>query len=162
MLLERGIEVSYETLRRWTVKFGPAIARGLRRRTARPGDVWHLDELRVTIRGAVFWLWRAVDQEGMVLDEILQRRRNKKAAKRLLKRLLRRAGGAVTLTRQLRAGAGGARSCGGLRDACGGVPGVEGFQSVIAGGWCGAATGGWYEPVADGGVQGDEALQATG
>jgi len=91
MLLERGIEVSYETLRRWTVKFGPAIARGLRRRTARTGDVWHLDELRVTIRGAVFWLWRAVDQEGMVLDEILQRRRNKKAAKRLLKRLLRRA-----------------------------------------------------------------------
>ena len=92
MLLERGIEVSYETLRRWTVEFGPTIARGLRRRTARPGDVWHLDELRVTIRGAVFWLWRAVDQEGMVLDEILQRRRNKKAAKRLLKRLLRRAG----------------------------------------------------------------------
>src|ERR671918_96694 len=53
MLLERGIEVSYETLRRWTVKFGPAIARGVRRRTARPGDVWHLDELRVTIRGAL-------------------------------------------------------------------------------------------------------------
>ena len=71
MLLERGIDVSYETVRRWIVKFGPGIARNRRRRQAHPGDIWHLDEGRVEISGRVFWLWRAVDQDGMVLDEIL-------------------------------------------------------------------------------------------
>ena len=90
MLLERGIDVSYETIRRWVRKFGPAIARGLRRQQSRPGDVWHLDEVVVTIKGKKFWLWRAVDQNGVVLDEILQRRRDKKAAKRLLHRLMKR------------------------------------------------------------------------
>ncbi len=90
MLLERGIDVSYETIRRWVRKFGPAIARGLRRQQPRPGDVWHLDEVVVTIKGKKFWLWRAVDQNGVVLDEILQRRRDKKAAKRLLHRLMKR------------------------------------------------------------------------
>ena len=84
MLLERGIDVSYETLRRWVAKFGSTIARGLRRRQPRPGDVWHLDEVRVKIGKDRFWLWRAVDQDGIVLDEILQRRRDKRAAKRLL------------------------------------------------------------------------------
>lgn len=90
MLLERGIDVSYETLRRWVAKFGPKITRDLPRRQAQPNDIWHLDEVRVTIRGDVYWLWRAVDQNGTVLDEILQRRRDKKAAKRLLKRLLKK------------------------------------------------------------------------
>ena len=92
MLLERGIDVSYETIRRWTAKFGPQIARNLRRRQVRPGDVWHLDEVVVKIAGRSFWLWRAVDQHGLVLDEILQTRRNKRAAKRLLVRLMKRTG----------------------------------------------------------------------
>ena len=89
MLLERGVEVSHETLRRWVAKFGPAIARGLRRRQARSGRVWHLDEVQVSIRGQRFWLWRAVDEHGVVLEEILQPRRDRKAAKRLLRRLLK-------------------------------------------------------------------------
>jgi putative transposase len=92
LLLERGILVSYETIRRWAAKFGPAIARAVRRRAPRPGDIWHLDEVRVVIRGEVHWLWRAVDQHGVVLDEILQRRRDKQAAKRLLIKLLKRQG----------------------------------------------------------------------
>ena len=83
LLLEQGIDVSYETIRRWVSKFGPAIARGLRRRQPRPGDIWHLDEVVVTIKARKFWLWRAVDQKGAVLDETLQCRRNTKAAKRL-------------------------------------------------------------------------------
>ena len=92
MLLERGVDVSYETIRRWVLKFGPSIARGLRRRQPQPGDIWHLDEVFVKIAGKSFWLWRAVDQNGVVLDEILQRRRDKKAAKRLLYRLMKRHG----------------------------------------------------------------------
>jgi len=92
MLLERGIDVSYETIRRWTVKFGPQIAQNLRRRQARPGDVWHMDEVVVKIADRSFWLWRAVDQHGVVLDEILQSSRNKPAAKRLMLRLLKRHG----------------------------------------------------------------------
>ncbi len=76
MLAERGIDVSYETVRRWSVKFGPLFARGLRRRAPRPGDIWHLDEVRVVIRGSVHWLWRAVDQHRVVLEEIVQRRRD--------------------------------------------------------------------------------------
>jgi putative transposase len=92
LLLERGIVVSYETIRRWAAKFGPALARGIRRRAPRPGDIWHLDEMRLVIRGEVHWLWRAVDQHGVVLDEILQRCRDKRAAKKLLVRLLKRQG----------------------------------------------------------------------
>ena len=92
MLLERGIDVSYETVWRWGAKFGPALARELRRRALRPGDIWHLGEVRVVIRGRIRWLWRAVDQHGVVLDEILQRRRDKKAACRLLMRLLKKYG----------------------------------------------------------------------
>lgn len=92
MLLESGIEVTCETLRGWVIKFGPSIANGLRRRTCRPGEVWHLDEVRVTLRGEAYWLWRAFDQNGLVLDEILERRRDSKAAKRLLKSLLKKAG----------------------------------------------------------------------
>jgi putative transposase len=92
MLLERGIVVSYETVRRWALKFGPDYARRLRRKTPSRRDIWHLDEVVVTISGKKHWLWRAVDQDGYVLDEIVQDRRDTKAAKRLLKRLLRKQG----------------------------------------------------------------------
>jgi putative transposase len=88
MLLERGIVVSYETVRRWGRKFGPAYARRLRRKRPSRRDIWHLDEVVITIAGQQYWLWRAVDQDGYVLDEIVQTRRDTKAAKRLLKRLL--------------------------------------------------------------------------
>jgi putative transposase len=92
MLLERGILVSYETVRRWALKFGPAYARRLRRKRPNRRDIWHLDEVVVTISGQKHWLWRAVDQDGYVLDEIVQSRRDTKAAKRLLKRLLKKQG----------------------------------------------------------------------
>lgn len=91
-LLERGIDVSYETVRHWTAKYGPRIARNLRRQQARPGDVWYLDEVVVKCSGEKFWLWRAVDQHGTVLEEILQKRRDKRAAKRLLVALMKRYG----------------------------------------------------------------------
>jgi putative transposase len=92
MLLERGIIVSYETVRRWALKFGPDYARSLKRKKPRSRDVWHLDEVVVTIVGKKHWLWRAVDQDGYVLDEIVQSRRDTKAAKRLLTRLLKKQG----------------------------------------------------------------------
>ncbi|KMK68986.1 IS6 family transposase [Puniceibacterium sp. IMCC21224] len=90
LMLERGVDVSYETIRRWTVKFGPLIAHVLRRRQPRPGDVWHLDEVVVKIAGRSCWLWRAVDQHGVVLEEILRSRRDKRAAKRILIKLMKR------------------------------------------------------------------------
>ncbi|MGR8964194.1 IS6 family transposase [Rhizobium leguminosarum] len=92
MLLERGIVVSYETIRCWARKFGPDYARRLRRKAPSPDDVWHLDEVVVTIGGRKHWLWRAVDQDGYVLDEIVQTRRNTKAAKHLLTRLMKKQG----------------------------------------------------------------------
>lgn len=92
MLLERGIVVSYETIRRWGRKFGPAYAKRLRRKKPSRKDVWHLDEMVVSICGRKHWLWRAVDQSGYVLDEIVQTRRDTKAAKRLLIRLLKKQG----------------------------------------------------------------------
>ena len=92
MLLERGIVVSYETIRRWGIKFGPDYARRLGRKQPNRNDVWHLDEVVITIVGRKHWLWRAVDQDGYVLDEIVQNRRNTKAAKRLLTRLLKKQG----------------------------------------------------------------------
>ena len=76
MLLERGIVVSYEAVRRWALKFGPAYARRLRRKTPSRRDSWHLDEVVVTIAGQKHWMWRAVDQDGHVLDEIVQTRRD--------------------------------------------------------------------------------------
>src|SRR5919107_1367562 len=93
ILLERGIAVSYETVRRWALKFGPAYARRLRRKSPSCRDIWHLDEVVVTISGQKHWLWRAVDQDGYVLDEIVQTCRDTKAAKRLLRRLLKKQGG---------------------------------------------------------------------
>jgi putative transposase len=92
MLLERGIVVSYEMIRRWGKKFGSEYARRLRRKQPRPHDVWHLDEVVISIAGKTHWLWRAVDQDGYVLDEIVQSRRNTKAAKRLLTRLMKKQG----------------------------------------------------------------------
>jgi putative transposase len=91
MLLERSILVSYETVRRWALKFGPDYAR-LRRKRPNRRDIWHLDEVVITIAGRKHWLWRAVDQNGYVLDEIVQPRRDTKAAKPLLRRLLKKQG----------------------------------------------------------------------
>ena len=85
--------VSYETVRRWALKFGPDYARRLKRKRPSRRDIWHLDEIVATIAGQKHWLWRAVDQDGYVLDEIVQSRRDTKAAKRLLKRLLKKQGG---------------------------------------------------------------------
>jgi len=92
LLLERGIIVSYETIRRWGGKFGPAYAKQLRRRRPSRQDVWHLDEVVVSIAGRKHWLWRTVDQDGYVLDEIVQSRRDTRAARRLLLRLLKKQG----------------------------------------------------------------------
>jgi putative transposase len=92
MMLERGIVVSYETVRRWATKFGPEYARRLKRKRPSCHDIWHLDEVMITIGGQQHWLWRAVDQDGYVLDEIVQTRRDTKGAKRLLKRLLKKQG----------------------------------------------------------------------
>ena len=68
LMLERGVAVSYETIRRWCAKFGQAYASGLRRRRPRPGDKWHCDEVFIRINGTQHYLWRAVDQHGNVLD----------------------------------------------------------------------------------------------
>jgi putative transposase len=92
LLAERGLDVSYETVRRWVLKFGPMIARKLRQRRARPSDRWHLDEMVIRIAGKRMYLWRAVDHEGEVLDMLVQRRRDKQAALRLLRKLLRKQG----------------------------------------------------------------------
>jgi transposase-like protein len=79
LLAQRGIEVSYETIRCWTLKFGPLIAANLRQRRAPPSGRWHLDETVVWIGGRRMWLWRAVDDAGEVLDMLVQLRRNKHA-----------------------------------------------------------------------------------
>src|SRR6266566_2964561 len=92
LLAERGLEVSYETVRRWVLKFGPGIARTLRRCRPRPSDRWHLDEMVVRIAGKHMYLWRAVDHEGEVLEILVQRRRDKRAAVKLMRKLLRKQG----------------------------------------------------------------------
>ena len=92
MLAARGLIVSHETVRRWALKFGQDFANRIRRRLARAGDKWHLDEVAVKIAGVKHWLWRAVDQAGFVLDVLVQSRRDKRAAKRLLRKLLKRQG----------------------------------------------------------------------
>jgi putative transposase len=92
MLLERGIVVSYETVRRWALKFGLDYARRLKRKKPSCRDIWHLDEVVIAIGGRTHWLWRAVDQDGYILDEIVQTRRDTKAAKRLLMGLLEKQG----------------------------------------------------------------------
>src|SRR5919205_2642517 len=90
ILAARGITVSHETVRQWGLKFGQCFANQIRRRLPQAGDKWHLDEVVVTISGVKHWLWRAVDQDGTVLDILVQRRRDKQAAKRLLRKLLKK------------------------------------------------------------------------
>ena len=89
MLAARGIDVSYETIRCWTIKFGPQIAKNLKRKRPAPSPRWHLDEVVCNIGGKRMYLWRAVDDEGEVLDVVVQKRRDHNAALALLKRLLR-------------------------------------------------------------------------
>jgi putative transposase len=88
ILAERGISVTHESIRQWCRKFGADFARKLRQRRPTPGDTWHLDEVFLKIGGALHYLWRAVDQHGVVLDILVQDRRNATAAKRFFKRLL--------------------------------------------------------------------------
>ena len=89
MMLARGITVSHETIRQWCAKFGQTYANGLRRRRARPGDKWHVDEVFIKIRGKNHYLWRAVDQQGTVLDILVTPRRDTRAATRFFRKLLK-------------------------------------------------------------------------
>ncbi|MFC9855863.1 IS6 family transposase [Streptomyces prasinus] len=89
LMLERGVAVSHETVRRWCAKFGQAYANGLRRRQPRPGDTWHLDEVFIKINREQKYLWRAVDADGTVLDILVQNRRDTAAARRFFRKLLK-------------------------------------------------------------------------
>src|SRR5688500_8572823 len=89
LLFVRGVIVTYEAIRKWCRKFGQQYANQLRRRRPRPGDTWHLDEVFQTINGQRRYLWRAVDQDGHVLDILVQRRRDKQAAKKFFRKLLK-------------------------------------------------------------------------
>jgi len=90
MLAMRGVSLSYETVREWCLKFGQTYANGLRHKSPRPGDRWHLDEVFLKINGRLHYLWRAVDQDGDALDILVQSRRDKKAAKKFFRKLLKR------------------------------------------------------------------------
>jgi putative transposase len=90
LLAERGVAVSYETVRRWVNHFGPMIAADLRRRRPKPHTIWHLDEVYLKIDGQMVYLWRAIDAEGEVLDVLVQSRRNKRAALKLMRKLLKK------------------------------------------------------------------------
>jgi putative transposase len=92
LLAERGIDVSYETVRRWVLKFGPAYAHKLRKSRPRPSSQWHLDEVFVSINGKRSYLWRAVDSEGEALEILVQSRRNKRVALKLMRKLLKKQG----------------------------------------------------------------------
>ena len=96
LLAERGLDISYETVRRWFLKFGQPIVRNLRQRRPTPSDYWHLDEMVIVIRGKRHWLWRAVDNEGEVLDFLVQPKRDARAAMKLIRKLLKRQGWAPT------------------------------------------------------------------
>src|SRR5215213_3548910 len=89
MLAARGIVVSHKTLRQWARKFGQDFANQIRGRLSCPGDKWHLDEVCLMISGTKHWLWRAVDQDGVVLDVLVQSWRDKRAAKRPLRKLIK-------------------------------------------------------------------------
>jgi len=89
LLAQRGVEVSYETIRRWCLKFGPGYGARARRRRPRLGDIWHLDEVFVKIDGHQQYLWRAVDQDGDVIDILVQARRDRRAARRFLRKLVK-------------------------------------------------------------------------
>src|SRR6266481_9221984 len=90
LLAERGIAISYETVRRWVNHFGPIIAAELRKRRPKPHTVWHLDEVYLKIDGRMVYLWRAVDAEGEVLDVLVQSKRDKHAALKLMRKLLKK------------------------------------------------------------------------
>src|SRR5260221_2529846 len=92
LLAERQLEVTNESIRRWVLKFGPAVARNLRHGRPTPHGKWHLDEVVVSIAGRCMYMWRAVDSEGEVLDVMVQPRRDKAAAVKLFRRLLKRQG----------------------------------------------------------------------
>lgn len=96
LLAEHGLDISYETVRRWFLKFESAIAANLRRNRPGPIDHWQLDEMVIVIRRKHYWLWRAVDNEGEVLDFLIQSRRNTKAAKKLMRKLLKKQGFALS------------------------------------------------------------------
>lgn len=87
LLAQRGVSVSYEAMRKWCVKCGPAYARALRRRQGRLGGIWHVDEVFLSICGERRYLWRAVDQDGDVLDSLVTRRRDARAARRFFRKL---------------------------------------------------------------------------
>lgn len=89
MLAMRGVSLSYETVREWCLKFGQTYANRLRHNSPRPGDRWHLDEVFLKINGRLHYLWRAVDQDGDVLDILVQHQRDKKAAKKFFRKLLK-------------------------------------------------------------------------
>jgi putative transposase len=88
-LAARGIVVTYEAVRQWCLKFGQQFANEIRHRKGRPGDVWFLDEVFITINGVRHYIWRAVDQDGDVLDILVQKHRDKRAAKRFFRKLLK-------------------------------------------------------------------------
>src|SRR5271165_5899500 len=90
LLAERGVAVSYETVRRWVNHFGPMIATDLRKRRLKPHATWHLDEVYLKIDSRMVYLWQAVDAEGEVLDVLVQSKRNKHAALKLMRKLLRK------------------------------------------------------------------------
>jgi transposase-like protein len=92
LLAERGIVVTYESIRRWVLTFGPAITRQLRARRPKPHGRWHLDEMCVRVGGKQMYLWRAMDAEGEVLDVLLQAKRDTKAARKLMRKLLKKQG----------------------------------------------------------------------
>ena len=89
MMAERGVTISYESIREWCLKFGRMYTKRIRSSRGRLGDRWHLDEVFLKINGKLQYLWRAVDQDGEVLDILVQSRRNKKAAKRFFRKLLK-------------------------------------------------------------------------
>jgi putative transposase len=122
MMAERGVIVSHEAVRYWGRKFGQGYANQLRRRRPRPGDKWHMDEAFLTINGARYYLWRAVDQDDNVLDILVQSRRNKQAAKKFFKKLLKglRSVPRVLITDKLKSYAAAKREV---------MPGVEHQQS---------------------------------
>jgi putative transposase len=85
----RGVILTYEAVRHWCRKFGQVYANQLRRRHPRPGDKWHLDEVFLAICGQHHYLWQAVDQDGHVLDILVQRQQDKRAARRFFRKLLK-------------------------------------------------------------------------